>query len=339
MSIDKNNYESYLMDYLDGKLDANEVSEVLLFLEQNPNIKVEFDGVAEINISGLAEIPVSFEYLKQKEFEQVKHEYEPLLIAAIEEELTTEELVRLEKGIRLYPELIKEQLLFTQTVLQPDYTITYPHKQSLKKGSIWMVHRNTMMRVAAILLMALSAGWYFVGNQMSFNTPVQHMVSLPSEVQPQHVNPVQASVSQDGQPATSPNDVKQLSDKKPITTSQRTKVAMNHTKIALIPEKESRDVISSGSKVENELNRVSTWLSYVQPQVPNKSKKEDNFTDLKTLAGVGINRGAQQLEEKTLSVLEAVNKVAGVSMEKDESSGKIKRVEIAGLGFEWSQSR
>ena len=34
MSINKNNYETFLIDYLDGKLTANEVSEVLLFLDR-----------------------------------------------------------------------------------------------------------------------------------------------------------------------------------------------------------------------------------------------------------------------------------------------------------------
>ena len=38
MNIDKSNYEVYLIDYLDGKLTANEVSEVLLFLENNQDL-------------------------------------------------------------------------------------------------------------------------------------------------------------------------------------------------------------------------------------------------------------------------------------------------------------
>jgi hypothetical protein len=48
MEIDINNYESVLIDYFDGNLNALEVAEVLLFLEQHPEIKNEFEALGTL---------------------------------------------------------------------------------------------------------------------------------------------------------------------------------------------------------------------------------------------------------------------------------------------------
>lgn len=336
MSIDKNNYELFLMDYLDGKLDANEVSEVLLFLEQNPEIKIEFEGMAEMNISGLVEEPVSFAHLKQKEFEQVKREYEPMLVATIEGDLTKAESVILKKGVQLYPELLKEQELFAQTILQPDYTITYTGKKSLKRGSVWVLHRNTLMRAAAILLMTFTAGWYLVGNKILTSTSSQQTASLPAVGQPQQSNRSMAPAVQQAANDVAVN-LSSHNQKQESESHQQKTVTINLTELALIEPLESNAIHSEKPEVNAEFGDVSEWLAYTQPQLPQKS--EDTFTDLRTLAGLGINKGAQQLEAKTLSIVEAVNKAAGISMEKDASTGKVKRFGISGLGFEWSKSK
>ena len=44
MKLTQKNYETYLVDYLDGKLTPLEVAELLLFLEQHPHIKAEFES-------------------------------------------------------------------------------------------------------------------------------------------------------------------------------------------------------------------------------------------------------------------------------------------------------
>lgn len=335
MSIDKNNYELFLMDYLDGKLDANEVSEVLLFLEQNPEIKAEFDGIATINIADLAEVSPSFEHLKQKEFVHIKKEFESLLVTALEGDLTTAESVKLKKGIQLYPELLKEQELFAQTLLKPDYAIIYTEKKSLKRGTVWVLHRNTIMRAAAILLMAFTAGWYLMDNNITTSNPSQPMVSLPAVNQPQPSENLEASTVQPGTGDVSNRT--SLSDPKPANQFHKPqRVVANHSHLALIEPIELPVIISKKPEVNTELEGVSQWLAYTQPQLP--TKPEDTFTDLRTLAGLGINRGAQKLEATTRNIFEAVNKAAGVSMEKD-TTGKVKRFGIKGLGFEWSKSK
>ena len=53
MEINKHNYEIVLIDYLDGKLNPLEVAELLLFLEQHPDIKAEFEGLENVSVSSI----------------------------------------------------------------------------------------------------------------------------------------------------------------------------------------------------------------------------------------------------------------------------------------------
>ena len=50
MKINRNNYEAFLIDFLDGTLDAVLVAELMLFLEANPDIREEFDGIEDVSL-------------------------------------------------------------------------------------------------------------------------------------------------------------------------------------------------------------------------------------------------------------------------------------------------
>ena len=45
MKIDRNNYEQYFIDYLDGRMDTDREKILLSFLKFNPDLKKELDGM------------------------------------------------------------------------------------------------------------------------------------------------------------------------------------------------------------------------------------------------------------------------------------------------------
>ncbi|MGC6533069.1 MAG: hypothetical protein ACON34_08705 [Flavobacteriales bacterium] len=51
MSIDKNNYEALLIDYLDGTLNAAQEAALWLFLEEHPELREEFEGLADVKLT------------------------------------------------------------------------------------------------------------------------------------------------------------------------------------------------------------------------------------------------------------------------------------------------
>ncbi len=50
MKLDRTTYELFIIDYLEGQLDAIQVSELLLFLEQNPDLKAEIEGIEHVSL-------------------------------------------------------------------------------------------------------------------------------------------------------------------------------------------------------------------------------------------------------------------------------------------------
>ncbi|KXK46137.1 MAG: hypothetical protein UZ10_BCD003001461 [Bacteroidetes bacterium OLB10] len=56
--INRENYEIWFIDYFDGKLSPEQTAELLLFLEENGDLKLEFDSFSNIT---LPEQDVKFE--------------------------------------------------------------------------------------------------------------------------------------------------------------------------------------------------------------------------------------------------------------------------------------
>ena len=50
MEINRQNYEQYFIDYLDGKLNEKQVGILMSFLEFNPDLKVEFTDIEKMSL-------------------------------------------------------------------------------------------------------------------------------------------------------------------------------------------------------------------------------------------------------------------------------------------------
>jgi hypothetical protein len=51
MSIDRTNYEEWLQDWFDNNLTCSEAEKVRLFLEMNPDIRSEFEGISSVKLN------------------------------------------------------------------------------------------------------------------------------------------------------------------------------------------------------------------------------------------------------------------------------------------------
>ena len=50
MTINKHNYEAYFLDYHEGNLTPQEVADLLLFVEQHPELKDEFESFENVTL-------------------------------------------------------------------------------------------------------------------------------------------------------------------------------------------------------------------------------------------------------------------------------------------------
>ena len=161
MGLSKENYESWFLDYSEGMLSAEQVAELFLFLEQNPELKSEFAEFENIKITDIPTAEYSGKQSLKKEVfsaEQVNH----LLIAELEGDLTLQEHQQLKKVKKAHPGIDNERKLFSLTKLQPAVEI-FTGKQSLKKAVIRrfvLTTWQTGIAVAAVIMLAFGT-WYF----------------------------------------------------------------------------------------------------------------------------------------------------------------------------------
>lgn len=140
MEINRNNYEVFFIDYLDGNLSPEMVANLLLFLEHNPDLKEEFEGLDDISVTEEEVIPIAIgidfkESLKKpvRKILITKENYEEYFIASLEGDLPKKEQKELVNFLMKNPELSKEFKLFKHTFLAPETKIQFSNKSSLKK--------------------------------------------------------------------------------------------------------------------------------------------------------------------------------------------------------------
>ncbi len=94
MKINRNNYETFLIDYLDGALDAAMLEELRLFLEANPDIREELDGLKNATLYAEEVRFTEKEKLKKPFLKTIagidENNYEEVFIAFYENDLDDE---------------------------------------------------------------------------------------------------------------------------------------------------------------------------------------------------------------------------------------------------------
>jgi hypothetical protein len=123
--INKNNYEAFLLDYMEQNLSADMVAELMLFFEQNPELRHELEGLDDITL------PTEKIVFDGKD-ELKKEVVENLMIAEIEGLNTSAESNELQEAIKEDQENEKAFLLYQKTILKPA-AVVFENKESLKR--------------------------------------------------------------------------------------------------------------------------------------------------------------------------------------------------------------
>ena len=132
-NINRNNYEIWMIDYLDGNLVEEKVKQLLYFMDNNPDLKEEFEMMRSIKLN-----PEKIKFdRKHKLFKSTDPMFDMpesdfLMIKEMEEGLQAEELKRLTELKELYPALNEDAAIYKSAKLQPE-KIVYSRKSTLKK--------------------------------------------------------------------------------------------------------------------------------------------------------------------------------------------------------------
>jgi hypothetical protein len=169
MEININNYEVYVIDFFDGMLNEIDSANLLIFLDQNPVLKVEFEIL--INSSKLipSEHIIFDSSLLLKPTNINVNNYDKKLIALIENDLSQSEKDVLLSEINIYPELKKAYELFLKTKLVLDSKILFKNKESLIKTPFRIIPLYTKISAIAAIFIAVIIIFYFANNFYSKN--------------------------------------------------------------------------------------------------------------------------------------------------------------------------
>lgn len=131
MNINKHNYEAFFLDYHEGNLTPQQVAELLLFVEQHPELKEEFESFENFSLEDFSTCHFdNKEQLRKEITEQNKEEY---FIRSVDGTLNKAETELLDIYLKQHPQFSFEFELFQKTKLTPDLHVVFENKAQLKK--------------------------------------------------------------------------------------------------------------------------------------------------------------------------------------------------------------
>lgn len=138
MNINRNNCESWFLDFYEGNLTEGQVQELFAFLEMHPDLREAFDSYEAVSFD-----PDQLVHFDAKESLKKpvattggisESNYEEFMVGAAEGTLSAEELKQLEIFLAAHPDKREELELLRQTILEPDTDLVFENKESLKKA-------------------------------------------------------------------------------------------------------------------------------------------------------------------------------------------------------------
>ncbi len=171
MKITRNNYEAFFLDYYEKSLSPEQVAELMVFLEENKDLKEEFDDFEDVILLP-SDDTITFNgknTLKKKDvtpFGEIDgSNYEEYFIAALEGDLSEKESADVVTFLGRNPQTKLEYNAFRATFLKPK-NIVYQDKELLKKRGLFVVYRSAVLysvSIAASILLFI--GLYSILSQ------------------------------------------------------------------------------------------------------------------------------------------------------------------------------
>ncbi len=165
MKINKENYGCFIVDYYDGHLSTEEEQMLLLFLDQNPVLKNEFES-----FKGSPVLPKdSLEFSGKQALKRPKivafggiteGNYTEYFVLSQDDELAVEEQQTVETFLQRNLHLQEEYRQFGLAKVAPDESIVFDRKEHLHKRRVIPVMRYAGIAVAAVLLLFLGVRFF-----------------------------------------------------------------------------------------------------------------------------------------------------------------------------------
>ncbi len=186
MNINKHNYEAFFLDYHEGTLTPQQVADLLLFVEQHPELKEEFESFENLTLEDLDSVSFEGKSSLKKDLSPTlskgegklppinvlnKEEY---FIRSVENTLAPAEKQLLETFIKQHPQFLIDFELFQKTKVSADTNIVFENKEALKKTVV----TSDDLLIASVEGLLTKQETIFLNQQLSVDAEMQHTYSL-----------------------------------------------------------------------------------------------------------------------------------------------------------------
>jgi hypothetical protein len=355
MKINRDNYEIYFLDYLEGNLPAEDTAELLIFVENNPDLRDLIEDNELITI--VPDQSINFLGKSALKKDDALHIHTPIdqititpknceefFIRFYENDLDEPEKIALANFLKDNSTFIKDFELFGNTFLKPDLAIIYPYKSKLKKKAILLPSTRKIVTVAAIAASVL----------------------LFSTVYLKYVNPTTSSVQNQkvAQTIVKPKAENKINKQTIIKTISRFPAGTNIYKtesLAVLLNNNKKDVNSNSDQVTsstdiNNHNRSQLPITFLNTryagdlainskQAPLSIDRRTDFDGIPSTAyfnpdpdAAPLNTDGRVISGKLgYTLAQGISQVAG-SLARDPEAGRLLKgrisfSDIAGLGL------
>jgi hypothetical protein len=139
ININRSNYEIYLIDYLDGTLAPGQEEQLLAFLDENPDIQNEIEGLEFVRIEPEHD-PFAYKMDLKKNVPETgritQENFEEYCIAYYEGDLSTEEQIHVQNFVQEYPASKAVFAAYARTRLNADRAELFPQKTLLYQNAV-----------------------------------------------------------------------------------------------------------------------------------------------------------------------------------------------------------
>ena len=168
--INIHNYQAFIVDYYEGSLTAEQQADLLLFIENHPALKDDFENYETVSVTPDNTSFPSKESLLKNITEENIDQY---LVASLEGDLPPSARRELEHFLEIRPQFKNDKKLYSLTRLQPDLSVVMENQNRLKRPiPIWKMNRTSSLYYAAAASLVLLIGAYYMLNNGPSNQPL-----------------------------------------------------------------------------------------------------------------------------------------------------------------------
>jgi hypothetical protein len=351
MVINRNNYEEFFLMYVDDELTSQQCAEVEKFVEQNPDLRSEFEMLKQTKL----EAGDTIEFAHKTELLKIKDSigldnYQEYFLLYIDNELNESSRKAVEKFVLQHPQLQNEFTLLKQTIL-PQEKISFHHKKSLyKKEERRVVYfKWTRIAAAAALVGVATLVWRMAPHNVKSNTDVTTVQHNKQNVKPAQNTTINKDTTQRiAQPSQNINEqvasvkkTQQKNDKALVAKTEKKKTikpvernTQKETNIALNNFKKD-DTTNATQQLTGNKNDVDNSNPIVANVDNNKVKEEeDPLEKAKSTNAVNTKTPKEIVQPavyKELNTDEDVNTdnglyIGNMELNKNQVRGIMKRI-------------